>query len=164
MCSGTLVSVEISIDTTTLPLMDSDILGYLFALIVVDPYGRAIQVILCSFLNSSSSFIFQQIGGYDKAIFWFNSFTMNWPDTWYLADSLLLNSTRDVSPAKLSSFAPETASVRRALSNDDSFQSRRKQAKVSSKRATESLTVDAAPNPLANGLWNILGAFGYDDM
>lgn len=87
--------MKLTLDTSTLP---TSVLGYLLAVVVVDPFDRLVQ-----------------IGGYGKAAYEVNSVIMNWPQNWLSYESNSLVGVRDVAAAGLSSFPPSEAERRKLL-------------------------------------------------
>jgi hypothetical protein len=106
---------------------------------------------------------------------------MNWPESWYLYQSVWLNSTRDVHASGLSSNAPSSSS-RRNLKDifqpSPKMQGIKNPAKEWKRRQLVDLSLtygDASENSIehlssseyvgnSSNLWQVGVAFAYDDM
>lgn len=138
-----MASVTLTLDSS------SGVLGYLLAVVVVDPFDRVVQ-----------------IGGYDKAAYEVNSVILDWPQNWlsYVSNSLV--GVREVTAAGLSSIPPAKDGRRNRLDikNISPFRSGTHGRKIGRKSDVLSGLTNASHDDNSPPSWAVALLFGYDYM
>ena len=140
--------MKLTLDSSTL---DTSLLGYLLAVVVVDPFDRLVQ-----------------IGGYEKAAYEVNSVILDWPQNWLSYESKSLVGVRDVAAAGLSSFPPSKAERRKLLETKPQLpfwpggQYKYGRKSDVATRQTQRVAVAEDDDGSVSPQWSVILLFGYD--